>query len=164
MNPQIHLIRQHIEQEVLCYRQLLEVVEQERQILLNGQHERLLGTNEQKLELAHRLGVVQDERRQALASLSPDPGRPLRLRDLGDMLSGQERGPFRAMLAKAQQMAERLAQASQTNRSFVEEALDTVEHLLGILCGQSRDHGYTASGARAAQGGPTRPRLLAREV
>jgi flagellar biosynthesis/type III secretory pathway chaperone len=164
MNDDVREIRHHIEEEIGCYRELMAVVEQERGILLSGRHEDLLACVEQKLNLAQRLGQVQRERRQAMSRISPDPEHPLRLRDLGAMLPSEERGPFKEMLVKAQALAERLSQASANNKSFVEEALDTVEHLLGILTGQGRQQGYDANGAMGARAGTCPPRMLVREV
>ncbi|MBI5521249.1 MAG: flagellar export chaperone FlgN [Desulfarculus sp.] len=164
MNSDVQEIRERIEEEIGCYRELMAVVEQERGVLLSGRHEGLLACAEQKLMLAQRLAKVQEMRRLAMARISPDPEHPLRLRDLGEMLPAEERGPYRTMLVKAQALAERLAMASASNKAFVEEALDTVEHLLGILAGQGRPQAYDASGAMGARLGPAAPRMLAREV
>lgn len=164
MNSDVQEIRERIEEEIGCYRELMSVVDQERGVLLSGRHEGLLACAEQKMMLAQRLEKVQEMRRQAMARISPDPDHPLRLRDLGMMLPHEERGPFQAMLIKAQALAERLAMASANNKTFVEEALDTVEHLLGILAGQGRPQAYDASGAMGARPGPVMPRMLAREV
>ena len=164
MNSDVQEIRERIEEEIGCYRELMAVVDKERGVLLSGRHEGLLACAEQKLLLAQRLEQVQRRRREAMARISPDPDHPLRLRDLGMMLPSEERGPFQAMLVKAQALAERLARASANNKAYVEEALDTVEHLLGILAGQGRPQGYDANGSMGARLGPIGPRMLAREV
>ncbi len=164
MNSDVQEIKLHIEEEIGCYRELMAVVEQERAILLGGRHEELLACVERKIGLAQRLGQVQEARRQAMSRISPDPDHPLRLRDLGMMLPNEERGPFRELLVRAQALAERLSQASSNNKAFVEEALDTVEHLLGILSGNGQGAGYGARGALKARAGTCPPRMLAREV
>ncbi|MFH1035745.1 MAG: flagellar protein FlgN [Pseudomonadota bacterium] len=164
MNSDVREIKDHIEQEIGCYRELMAVVEQERRCLLEGRHEDLLACVEQKIGLAQHLGQVQESRRQAMSRISPDPLHPVRLRDLGMMLPTDERGPFRDMLVRAQALAERLSQSSANNKVFVEEALDTVEHLLGILAGQGHQQGYGANGALNHRAATCPPRMLAREV
>lgn len=156
-------IQDHLAQEVSCYRQLLEVVDEERAILLSGRHQGLGASAERKMGLAQRLDEIRNARLEVMAKLSPDPAKPLRLRDLAASLPPAERGPFRALLGKAQELAEHITRKNQANQSFVQEALDTVDHLLGLLSGRAQNQTYGQGGRRqAAPIGP--PRLLTREV
>ena len=159
----LRLIQRHIEQEIGCYRELLQVVDQERDILLSGDHSELPRQAEAKLGIARRLDQTRQARQDAMARLAPEPGQPLRLRDLAELLPAPERGAFREMLVRAQALAENLAAKNQNNRCYVQEALDTVEHLIGILSGRAQGQTYGQGGRRnAAPSGP--PRLLTREV
>ena len=159
----LKLIQRHIEQEISCYRELIQVVEQERDILLSGDHSGLPAQAEEKLGIARRLHQTRQARQDTMARLSPDSGQPLRLRDLAGMLPAAQRGVFRALLNRAQALAESLTAKNQNNQRFVQEALDTVEHLMGILSGQGRNQTYGQGGRRnAPSSGP--PRLLTREV
>ncbi|MFZ5586615.1 MAG: flagellar protein FlgN [Thermodesulfobacteriota bacterium] len=160
---ELRQIQDLLVQEVTCYRELLAVVDQERAILLSGEHQGLNASAERKLELAKRLEAVRAERLAVMARLSPDPRRPLRLRDLAASLPPAERAPFKALLGKAQELAEAVNRKNQSNQGFVQEALDTVEHLLGLLSGRGGGQTYGQGGRRqAAPTGP--PRLLTREV
>jgi|GEM_PF-2643927 flagellar biosynthesis/type III secretory pathway chaperone len=163
-NPEdLKLIQRHVEDEIGCYRELIQVVERERDILLSGDHSGLPGQAEAKLGIARRLQQTRQARQEVMSRLSPDPESPLRLRDLAGLLPAAERGVFRALLGRAQSLADNLAAKNQNNQRFVQEALDTVEHLMGILSGQGRGQTYGQGGRRnTAPSGP--PRLLAREV
>ena len=163
-NPEdLKLIQQHVENEIGCYRELIQVVEREKDILLSGDHSGLPSQAEQKLGIARRLHQTRQARQEVMTRLSPDPASPLRLRDLAGLLPVAERPVFRALLQKAQTLAENLVTKNQNNQRFVQEALDTVEHLMGILSGQGRNQTYGQGGRRnTAPSGP--PRLLAREV
>ena len=162
-NPEdLRQIQRHIAQEITCYRVLIAVVERERDILLSGDHSGLPHQAEAKLGIARRLEQTRQARQDTMARLSPDPGVPLRLRDLTGLLPAEDRGPFRALLHQAQALAESLTAKNQANRGFVQEALDTVEHLMGILSGQAQRQTYGQGGRRHTPSGP--PRLLAREV
>lgn len=164
MNVDMSEISQRMAEEIACYRRLMEILEEERQILLGGDHQGLQSTAERKLALARELAELQDQRRQAMARLAPAGGPPPRLGDLAGLLPSAERGPFKTMLGKAQGLAQRLRQLSQNNKAFVEEALDTVEHLLGILANGARPRGYDASGALASHRNPGPARMVVREV
>ncbi|MFH1058695.1 MAG: flagellar protein FlgN [Pseudomonadota bacterium] len=156
-------IQAQLAQEVSCYRELLAVVDEERIILLSGQHQGLNTSVERKLGLAARLEKARNERLEMMAKLSPDPRQPLRLRDLAADLPPDQRGPFRALLAKAQTLAEAVLRKNQANQGFVQEALDTVDHMLGLLSGRGAGQTYGHGGRRqAAPTGP--PRLVTREV
>lgn len=155
-------ISQRLGQELELYRQLLEVVSEERDILLEGDHQRLMGTAERKLTVCKELAEVQEGRRELMMSLSPDSERSLKLSDLAGHLPSGQQGPFRAMIANLSRMAKRLGDLNQMNKSFIEEALDTVEGMLQTLTGRGRGAAYGSKGVR--QSGPSLPRLLAREV
>nr|MCA1905438.1 flagellar protein FlgN [Desulfarculus sp.] len=163
-NPEdLKLIQQHIEDEVGCYREMIQVVERERDILLSRDHSGLPEQAEQKLAIARRLHQSRLARQEVMSRISPDPARPLRLRDLAGLLPAAERGIFRALLQRAQSLAESLTAKNQANARFVQEALDTVEQLMDILSGRDRSQTYDQEGRRnATSSGP--PRLLTREV
>lgn len=163
MQDQLQDIRSALGEEIVCFRELLAVAERERDILLKGSHQELMETVQLKLGISQRLSERQRERRRLLEELSPDKRRPLRLRDLTGFLPPEEQAPFRSALGEAQRLAQRLGDMSATSKRYVEEALDTVEHLLAILTGQGRSQaqGYSPHGQRSA---PTRPRILARAI
>lgn len=163
MREQVERIRKGLAGEIVCFRELLQLAERERDILLKGSHQELMDTAQRKLELGQRLAEMQQDRRRLMHELSARPGQPLRLRDLAAFLPPQERAPYRAALGEAQSLAERLGEMSRLSRRYVEEALDTVEHLLAILTGQGRfqAQGYAPHGQRPA---PARSRILARAV
>ncbi len=58
MQAVMNEISQRLGQEVELYRQLLEVVTEERDILLNGDHQRLIGTTERKIAVCEELAEV----------------------------------------------------------------------------------------------------------
>ncbi len=161
-DSQMNQILSHLEKEIVLYRKLLEVVAEERAVLLEGRHEDLLAISEHKLRLSHRLVEVQQARRDLMASLVGPGERPLRLSDLGGRLSGEERSLFQAVVDKAAALARRLGLQNQTNRRYLEEALDTVEHLLSILSARGEAPAYDRVGK--GQCLPGGPRMLAREV
>ncbi len=155
-------ISQRLGQEVELYRQLLEVVTEERDILLEGGHQRLMGTTERKLAVCKELAMVQDERRELMLRFSPDRENPLKLSDLAGYLPEKQQGPFHSLIKKLRSMTERLAQLNDMNKSFVEDALDTVEGLLQAITGGGQGAAYGNKGM--CKNGPSMPRLVTREV
>lgn len=162
MKPVIESVVEKLGEETQCYRELLALVEQERKILLEGQHERLIPTSEKKLEISQRLAEAQGKRRELMDRLSGEGKDPIKLRDLLSYLPREKRAPFRAATKNLSSMAQRLARMNQENAAFITDALDTVEHLLAILTGQHENEAY------GSRGGPVNkqsmPRLVAREV
>lgn len=162
MQAVMNEISQRLGQEVELYRQLLEVVTEERDILLEGDHQRLMGTTERKLSVCQELASVQESRRELMLKLSPDREKPLRLSDLAKYLPDPQQGPFRALINKLSRMASRLTDLNENNKSFIEEALDTVEGLLHAITGGGAGLSYGSKGIRKS--GPSLPRLVTREV
>ena len=162
MKPILESVVEKLGEETQCYRELLELVENERKILLEGQHERLIPISEKKLEISQRLAEAQKNRRKLMEEISGDDEKPLKLSDLASYLPREKRAPFRITLRNLSDMAQRLANMNRRNAAFITEALDTVEHLLAILTGQHESEAY------GSRGGPVSkqrlPRLLAREV
>ncbi len=161
MNSLLHEVQEHLAREHILFRKLLEVVEKERNILLEGEHFRLLANTERKVELCQELARVQEQRRGLMARLAPAGEGAPDLEGLVELVSGDERSRLKARLRDMRRLARRLDQLNQGNRGFLEDALDTVEHLMGILAGGQRQAAYRAGGRREAVPGP---RLLAREV
>lgn len=161
MQQQMRKITSSLAGEIVCFRELLKVAERERDILLKGSHHELIDTAQLKLELGRRLSEMQQDRRRLMEELAPESGRPLRLRDLAGFLPPEEQAPYRAALGEAQSLAERLSQMSQVSKHYVEEALDTVDHLLGILSGRGAAQGYSPHGRPQAA---SRPRILTRSI
>lgn len=153
----IRQILTHIHSEVGHYRQLLELVEKEREALLSRDHEALLGLSEDKMRLAEELMKMQVARREMMDSL---PGRPEKLSDLTGLLPGPARQSFKTAVSQAKNIAKRLSDVSDSNRRYLEEALDTVEHMIGIFTGRNQNQAYGSRGRVPA--GPAR--FLAREV
>jgi len=154
MQQAMKMIAQELENEIQCYRELLEVVSTERDILLSGEHKRLAETTEIKIGLGSRLARAQESRRLAMqAIVPPQAGREARLGDLTPLLPVDRRGEFKAAVREAGLLAQRLSHMSQANRSFLEEALDTVDNLLAIITGRKQGATYGANGqSRPAQG------------
>lgn len=161
MRETMQQISDHLAEEIECYRELLRVVESEQQILLHGRHEELLGTADEKLKLSQRLAHIQTERRELMTKPSGDGVRPAKLIDMTRYLPSEERPEFREAVKKAAQLSRRLASQNQLNKGYLEEALDTVEHLIGILTGRGRGNAY---GRRGRMEAARVPRMLAREV
>ncbi len=161
MQPVIELIKIELGKEVQGFRELLEVVEAERDILLTGRHERLLETSERKLTLSKNLTLVQEERRKLMEQLDPERTGPMKLSDLMQFMEREDRDPFKITLRRLSIMADRLNSMNNLNKQFIEEALDTVEHLLGMLTSGAPNPVY---GKIGPQQHIQRPRIFAREV
>lgn len=161
MQPVIDLIKIELGKEVQGFRDLLEVVQEERDILLTGKHERLLETSERKLSLSQNLSQVQEERRRLMEQLDPERPEILKLSDLVCYLAPEDRIPFKSVVRRLSTMADRLNSMNSLNKQFIEEALDTVEHLLGMLTAGMPNPVYGGGGPQQVA---TRPRIFAREV
>ena len=162
MKPVIESVVEKLGEETQCYRELLALVKEERDILLEGRHERLIPTSEKKLEISQRLAEAQKKRRGLMEELAADGKKPLKLSDLVSYLPREKRAPFRAALKNLSAMAKRLAGMNRRNGAFIADALDTVEHLLSILTGQNENQGYGSRGGPMSK--QNMPRLVAREV
>ena len=161
MQPVIELIKIELGKEVQGFRELLDVVEEERDILLHGKHERLLDTSERKLTLSQNLSRIQDERRNLMDQLDPERSEPMKLVDLVQFMDPDDQGPFKATVRRLSVMAEQLNSMNSLNKKFIEEALDTVEHLLGLLTTGMPNPVY---GGKGPQHTASRPRIFNREV
>ena len=161
MREMMDMIMAYLEKELKLYRELLEVVEQERDALLGGRHDQLLEVNERKISVCNQLAQAQKERREIMVRLSPHPQRSLKLSELSELLPVAERSPYKALVRNLRGISERLSQLSEMNKGFLEEALDTVEHLMDILMGRNQQTAYTRKGMVQPRG---MPRFMAREA
>ena len=161
MDSLLHEIKELLAREHILFRKLLEVVERERDILLEGEHLRLVANTERKLDLCQELAGVQKERRVLMARLVPAEEQAPDLDGLVKLAPADQRPELKSRIREMRRLARRLERLNQGNRGFLEEALDTVEHLMGILAGSTRQAAYRAGGRREVARGP---RLLAREV
>lgn len=156
-------IEQVIREEIVGFRRLIELAEEEHEILLEGEHQRLMQTAEEKLSLCQELMAKREKRRQLIASLAPGADSHPSLELVEPHLEPGRKGPFRQAVAELAALAKRLGRLSDTNRLYLEEALDTVEHLLAIMTGVERDPGGKEGPYRGGKA-PNLPRFLAKEV
>jgi flagellar biosynthesis/type III secretory pathway chaperone len=152
-------IQAELAREIELNRRLLVVVQQERDILLAGRHQRLMETSQRKVELCGKLAEVQERRRRLAAELSPDGEPPARLGELLALVPEEYRPALREQVAELTALAREVERTNQGNREFVQEALDTVEHLMAVLASGGRTQAYGRSAPQA-----TLPRLVTREV
>jgi flagellar biosynthesis/type III secretory pathway chaperone len=147
--------------EIDCLRSLLDVVHSERDALKERQHERLISLAERKIALCNELAGIQQKRRGLIQQVVGNKSAPAKLKDLTPLLEEDEREPFQAAVRQIRELARNLERINSLNRTHVEEALDTVEHVLSILTGQNRKETYVGRGRP-----PTKqaPRMLARQV
>ncbi len=159
----ISQIHEKLQEEMGLYRELLQVAQLERDILLSRDHSRLMDTSQDKLELCQRLAQRQQQRRELMARLAPE-GRPapLRLGEVIALLPPEHQPRFAATHRRLVELVQRLEHLNQENKGFVEEALDTVDHLLGILTG--RGQGGCSYSRRGMPQQASGARLVAREV
>jgi len=163
MDERMNQLALSLGEELKLYRELIEVGEEERRILLGGDHQGLMGTAERKLALCTRLGEAQDARREIMRALAPAGEEPPRLKSLAHLLPPERREAYRAMVDQLAALAQRLAGLNQANKGFIEEALDMVETIMATLTTGGRPQGYGARGQGKVMG-PSMPRMLAREV
>lgn len=162
MSTLVDEIYQCLQTELELYRQLLELTRTERDILVSGDHQELMSASQAKLELCKVLVQRQDERRDLMASLSGGAGNePMRLGDLMAFLPASRQPAFKEIHNRLKTLAHRLGNLNQQSKGFIEEALDTVEHLLGILTNRGQSTSYSAQGITTA---PVGARLVTREV
>lgn len=161
MQPAITQILGQLEIEIDAYQELLSLVEQEHQILLKGKHDELVFTSEKKLGLVKHLAKLQENRLAIMRGLLPEQAEAPRLKDLEPLLPAGLKSGFRLAKNKMTSLAKRLEAANQANRGFIEEALETVGHLIGIFTSSGRDSNY---GPKAPREVSAPPRLLVREV
>ena len=145
--------------EVEGLRQLLEVVEQEKQLLLAGSPEDLVPVSEQKLAICRRLEELKAERTRAMERAGLDPASPAALEELIRWAPSSQRQGLKALVDKARAIARTVARVGENNKRYLQEALDTVDKLLAILTGTDQPQGYGHHPPRALG-----PRLVAKEV
>lgn len=150
-----------INQEIECLRGLLDIVQAERAALLEREPDRLISLAERKIGKCRELGAMQERRRELMRQVAGDGPAPAKLGDLAAYLEPPERGPFKQAVSRLRELASNLGRINNLNRVHVEEALDTVEHVLSILTGQTGDDRYQARGVPPAR---QAPRMLARQV
>lgn len=161
-NPLISEITELLQMEIGYLRELAEQLQAEKEALLSARHDELIAIGEMKLTLGQRLAEVQEQRRGLMARLGGPGGPPAKLGDLDQHLPAAQRGPFRAAVRTAADLAKRLTRLNQANHDFVTEALDTVDHLIGVLSGRGRQG--DSYGAKGVLRPATGPRMVTREV
>ena len=161
MQPAIDLMKQKLEMEASYFEDLLATVDAERKVLLSGGHDKLAGLSEKKLALCHDLAQVQNERQELAKSIMGKGQGPAKLIELSERLPKSERAGFRAALHNLDALSQRVQKLNELNQLFVRDALDMVEHLMGIVT-QTKDPGtYSPQGGHKRQ---DKPRILTREV
>jgi flagellar biosynthesis/type III secretory pathway chaperone len=159
----ITLIMQYVRTEINYYHSLLLVLQQERDILLSGQHDQLLPNCENKMALSEELHDIQKQRQALLVQFSTPEGGEEETGRLSQLipLADEEKQPeYRAMLQEADTLSRRLRDLNEINRTYINEALDGIGHILAIFTGQ-QSGGYNSQGSRTPVQGR---RILAREV
>ena len=162
MNATMNQINAKLRNEIESYQELLELVQTEKEILLSGNHERLWETSEKKLSVSGRLLQQQIERRRLMMVMLPKGGDKSKISDLESHVDPGERGEFRETARTLTGLAEQVARVNERNKEFINEALDTVDHLVGILTGRRQKIAYGNKGK--VEKAPSAPRFLAREV
>ena len=71
MNAIMNQINARLKDEIESYRELLGLVQEEKEILLSGNHDRLFELSEKKLSVSGRLLKQQTERAQAHVGFDP---------------------------------------------------------------------------------------------
>jgi flagellar biosynthesis/type III secretory pathway chaperone len=158
----IATIMQYVKTEVSYYHRLLQVLQQERDILLSGQHDQLLLNCESKMALSEELHELQSARQELLSgfNLQSEGEEMVKLSALLPLLEEEEQREYRALLQEADILARRLRDLNQINRTYINEALDSIGHILAIFTDQQRG-GYNARGGPISLNGR---QLLARKV
>jgi flagellar biosynthesis/type III secretory pathway chaperone len=158
----IAAIIRYVKTEISYYHRLLQVLQQERDILLSGQHDQLLLNCESKMSLSEELHDLQSARQELLAQFTvPDEGEEVvKLSQQLPLLEEKQWPEFRALLQEADILSRRLQDLNQINRTYINEALDSIGHILSIFTDQRR-------GVYNARGGPVSlsgRKILARKV
>lgn len=161
MQPVFEQIMEQLHREIVGYEGLLDTLREERDILLTGDHDELLAISERKLGLARDLERMQRERVATMLQVLPGIGRRPRLADLEPHLPPEMKAGLRKAVRILTTLSERLSQANQNNKGYIEEALQTVEHILGAIVDSGPKMVYQAPNGHEAR---RQPRLLAREV
>lgn len=162
MHDALREITSLLETEIGCMRELTDQLVAEKEALLAARHEDLIPISDAKLKLAHRLAEVQDQRRALMKKIGGREGAPAKLIDLAPYIPKSQRGVFRQAVHTVADMAQRLTSMNQANHDFVNEALDTVEHMINMLSGAGQKSvAYSAAGVMSQT---SRPRMVAREV
>jgi flagellar biosynthesis/type III secretory pathway chaperone len=156
----MNAIMEHLAMEVNHYRELLTVMEHERDILLQGRHDELASNCERKLLLSEQLASVQNERQRLMAAFSSDEFTVSKMSELIPLVPEDQRENYRLQLLEADSLSARLRELNAINRSFITEALDSIGSILNIFAGQ-QNCAYNARGGRDSFCGG---RILVREV
>jgi flagellar biosynthesis/type III secretory pathway chaperone len=153
-------IMEHLAMEVNHYRELLTVMEHERDILLQGRHDELTANCERKLLVSEQLASIQNERQRLMAAFNSDEFTVDKMSELIPLVPEEQRENYRLQLLEAESLSTRLRELNAINRSFITEALDSIGSILNIFAGQ-QNPGYNARGNRNSLRGGS---ILVREV
>ena len=107
-----------------------------------------MANSEYKLEICQQLESVQKTRQELTQGLVVDGEPVIRLSQLTPLLPAEQRDNFREQLIRADNLSKQLNERNQLNRSFINEALDSIGHVLSIISNHRNAAGYNASGHR----------------
>ena len=139
-------IKHLLNQETEGLSSLLEALDKEKDILLKGQHQDLMANSEHKLEICQQLESIQKARQELVLNMVI-AGEPIvKLSQLAPLLQAEQRDAFREQLIKADNLSKQLHERNQLNRAFINEALDSIGHVLSIISNQHNASGYNEIG------------------
>lgn len=127
-----NLLIQNLQELILGYRDLYEIVLEEFEILIGADREKLEQNNIKKEKIILHLQHLDQDRQKIAYHFSPVQSKELlRLLQIADLLGGQEANLLREAHSTLDTLIRRIAEKNKSNAEYAESALKTLNGALG---------------------------------
>lgn len=143
--------------KIMLYQELVEVLAEERAFLIKTEMDALWEISDKKQDIARRIEAIRADIIQALSEASvvyQADVTPFSLSAVLSVIPHGERDRFRKHYLSLVNLKAEIRQRSQENKRFVEQSLDFLDELIGILTNSTEtNEAYTNSGASSDNNG-----------
>jgi flagellar biosynthesis/type III secretory pathway chaperone len=153
-------------EKLILYQELVECLKQERQFLIKTDMDALWEISDKKQSIVPRIERVREKMLATLSDASIDHGMDVssfRLATVLSVIPYTDRGRFKKVYMSLVGLESETRQRSRENRLFVQQSLDFLDELIGIIANAHTPRPVYDGAGGLNKNGPTNL-LLSREV
>ncbi len=166
MKTPIQTLEDLFYEKLVLYQELVECLKEERQFLIDTDMDALWEICDKKQAIVLSIEKVRDKILAALSEASIDHGMDVlsfRLATVLSVIPHTHRGRFKKVYMSLGSLKSETRQRSRENKVFVEQSLDFLDELMGIIANAHKASPLYDDGGGLNKNGPTNM-LLSREV
>jgi hypothetical protein len=136
MKTKIEIVKKLFYEKIMLYRDLLECLKRERELLVRTDIDALWEVSDSKQSIAARIGAVRGEILKALSEAAIDHDMELssfRLSTVLSLIPSRDREGFKKPHMSLVNLKSEIRQRSQENKLFIEHSLAFLDELITII-------------------------------